>query len=422
MKNNNIKILFFLLLVIAISCEDKAEKKSEIQKQVEVKKISTKLKHSTPKKKLLKKLPKKKIYYETKFVSARSGLQYRARPKGNVLGKFPLNTSLEIIDYPKTKDQIKDGNKILKGEWVGVKKDLDTVYVFNGFLSYEYTYSDIILYEVSPYSKEQDGTTRTAFLNLSETYFINSYDTKKDKLEELLVTEDDFDKDTIRFNKTQRKKLLKKLKLTENDKVFVYQIKNDRVLTFNIKDLPAIACVNIYASGNYQDNPESYEYGFDLGKKINTYGNLVYVGKSNPFQTGKLKPIIWTKIENKEFPDNKKLKDHSKTTSYIFATTNYNYYLQSFSSSSEHIVIVSNKTKTEVFNKYFYDSEGAYLQSLTIAGNKNKEQYQEQWAGKLFKNKATVVFGFMGYSFGCPSITVLDKTEPLIEIRCDNRH
>jgi hypothetical protein len=183
--------------------------------------------------------------------------------------------------------------------------------------------------------------------------------------------------------------------------------------------------MNIYGPYNdHQNQEDDYEFGFDLGKMITDWDNLVFIGKKNPFQTSRLKPIIWTPIENKRFPNNEDLKKSDNLSSFIFSSERYDYFLQKPEerAGNYHIVIIDKDLKSVVFNQHYYDSEGTYLTGLNITGQDNIEVQQSQWTGKLFKNKATIIFGFLGYSFGCPSINVLDETEPTIPILCDNRH
>ena len=71
------------------------------------------------------------------FVKAQSGLNYRKSPNGEILGKFSLNTEVYIVEYTGLVEEIKDENKSVEGEWVGVKKDNDTVYLAH---CYPYTY------------------------------------------------------------------------------------------------------------------------------------------------------------------------------------------------------------------------------------------------------------------------------------------
>lgn len=72
-----------------------------------------------------------------KFVSAKSGLNYRKKPKGEIIGKFSYGQKIQIIEHSNIFQKIKDDNKTISGEWLGVIIDNDTVikYVFGGFLS-----------------------------------------------------------------------------------------------------------------------------------------------------------------------------------------------------------------------------------------------------------------------------------------------
>lgn len=76
------------------------------------------------------------------YVSAESGLNYRQRPKEKILGKFELNEIVTVIHRTGSFQTIEDNEKQIKGEWVGIKKGIDTVYVFDGFLSKEKIFLD----------------------------------------------------------------------------------------------------------------------------------------------------------------------------------------------------------------------------------------------------------------------------------------
>ncbi|WP_299681212.1 hypothetical protein [uncultured Dokdonia sp.] len=422
-------LLFVIFLLVSCKENTTEQKVVKSKTQIELKEpkdipvdtIGSKKKVEVPKQ------------YKHKFVIARSGLNYRDAPKGNILGKFPLNTQLKIIEYPKITDQIKEGETIMNGEWVGVEKDTDTVYVFNGFLSFDYVTSDIKLYLASSYYKEQEGTIRTAFINVSETYFENRYNESNDDNENSILTEANLKKDTIRLTKSQRSKFLKFSNISESDTAYIYSIADGNVETLPIKDLPVIACMNIYGSYNDNLNQEhDYEFGFDLG--TNSYGEFVFIGKNNPFHTEKLTPIIWKKIDTqdvqKEFnPDI--ITDHRKrwfngyevTASYSFSKDHLTYYIQDLTVNKtihRYLIVVNTDTEKIVFEHVLINSESTYLVPLRITDS--TENYNGQWTGKLFKNKEAVLFGFLGYSFGCPSISILDTTEPPIRILCDNRH
>lgn len=365
--------------------------------------------------------------YPFYYVIAQSGLNYRESPKGKILGKFPFNFQLKVIERSKILDEIRDNAKVLKGEWFGVEHGLDTVYVFSGFLSFNKAISDIKIYNLWPYSVDNDGNASTAFINVSDSYFPNSQESPA------LFEESDY-KDTIRLNAEQRILFLKTIHFSESDHIFIYDIKKDLVKTFKVQDFPLIACVNVYAAG--ASHEYDYEFGFDLGKKFKTDRKMVYIGKENPFQTGKLKSIQWKKIDPKEFPLKfdlqlidielvETMQNIIPNETYIFAQDNLLYYLQNLEKNGieviRYLVVLNSETKDLVSQKIYMETEGTYLTPLNTE-IKTSPHFKGQWTGQLFKNQPAVIFGFMGHSFGCPYLDVLSSTKPAIPILCDNRH
>lgn len=423
-----LKILALIISVQLFNCKESNDKSNSIETRTETKYQDSIVTTSSvvPK---TKTTPKTYNYF---YVAAKSGLNYRDKPNGKVLGKFPLNSYVNVIENTGITHQVKDGGKTIKGEWVGVEKDKDTVYVFSGFLSPNYTPSDIQLYLASSFYAENNGDTRTAFINISETYFTDLHTHfEGQEREHYVLTEQDFSKDTIRLNKNQRKKFLKQSLLSETDKVFIYSINDGNVETFKVKDLPAIACINIYfGSGGYEKSEYDYEFGFDLGQR--NIGDFVFIGKKDPFKTGKLTSIIWKKATNTNFPkqinDNIKMwwldNGYTKGDAYKFSNSDYEYVVQNINRKGElntrYLFIIDITDNKVIFNKIFSESEGTYLIPLNT---KTKEGYSEyQFAGQLFKDKSDIIFGFESHSFGCPSITIIDPTEPPVPTLCDNRH
>jgi hypothetical protein len=430
---NHLQLILLSILLLTFGCKEKRkeQKTNRTEKQVEQNK-SVEIPKDTDVKEKNKELAK---HNEYKCVVARSGLNYWDLPRGKVLGKFSLNRPLKIIEYTKIEDQIKDGEKTIKGEWVGVEKNSDTVYVFNGFLSNFNVQSDIKLYDASSFYQENDGKKRTAFLNLSETYFAGVYNESGERNRSSILRESDLANDPVRLNQNQRKKLINKLKIAESDKVFIYLIKSDSVLSFNLKDLPVIARMNIYGSDNYGNIEGTYEFGFDLGEKITDSDNFAYIGKENPFQTGKLESITWRKIKNQEFPkkfSNDIIDDRRRSwfngiepgEAYKFSTNNLEYYIQNLNKDEKiihrYLIVIDSRTNKISYENVQISSESTYLTPLKTANS--KKQDDSQWTGELFKNKPALIFGFLGATFGCPSINFLDETEPAIRILCDNRH
>lgn len=72
---------------------------------------------------------------DIRYVDSESGLNYREAPNGEIINKFPYNTSLNIVQVTGVYQEVKDEDEVLNGEWLGVIKEKDTVYVFSKFLS-----------------------------------------------------------------------------------------------------------------------------------------------------------------------------------------------------------------------------------------------------------------------------------------------
>ena len=68
---------------------------------------------------------------------AKSGLNYRKKPKGKIIGKFEFGEQVEIKKRTDIFQNISDKGKQIKGEWLGVvtKNQPDIKYVFDGFLA-----------------------------------------------------------------------------------------------------------------------------------------------------------------------------------------------------------------------------------------------------------------------------------------------
>ena len=169
------------------------------------------------------------------YVSARSGLNFRNKPKGEVLGKFALNTKLRVIENTNIFEKIIDGKNTVEGEWVGVEKDKDTVYVFSAYLSTTLSGSDLKVYYTNPYYNYENDV-RQGFINISDSY----YDILESNSNEILYKRD-LRKDTIQLDEKQRSRLLRKLDISEDDTAFIYNFPLDSIIAYKIKNLPVIA-------------------------------------------------------------------------------------------------------------------------------------------------------------------------------------
>ena len=244
------------------------------------------------------------------------------------------------------------------------------------------------------------------------------------------------------FDNKYRTRFLSKTEISETDSLFIYDYAKDKLTSFLIKNLKTAAMLNSRTSTeNWPYKHRDYMIGFEIDTK-NLKGlspdyknSLVYVGKENPFVEKQMMPIVWKKITAKEYPDEKLKKEHKKIitnaltgSSYFFETKNYQYFLQEYANSNKIIyarrLIVTDVKNQEteaneiIIDKLFYQKEDISLSPLNYSeGSKTVNQ----WTGKLFKNKPAVIFGFENASFGCLGISIIDKSNEEIYLKCDNR-
>ncbi|MFK7933494.1 MAG: hypothetical protein AB8G22_08285 [Saprospiraceae bacterium] len=358
--------------------------------------------------------------FQPAYVNAKSGLNYRKSPKGEILGKFPLNTYLKVIERTKIYEEIKDEGGLLKGEWVGIEQGKDTVYVFDAFLSESLTFSDLQIYYLS--AREEPPY---AYINVSESYPWNN-----ENDDPTILLEQELGKDPIIFSKKRKQTFLKKMQLSPSDTAFVFQLYTDTIQKFAVSELSAIATVNVYAQGDRELSEYDYEFSFGLPVegRFDTE-SLVYIGKENPFQTGKIKLMIWQQIDNK-FP--KKiiserqylLNDTPMQTeqAYKFTHQQLTYYLQElvYNKSRGYRFLAVMEADEVIYSSLLSESESTYLNPRQIENKRS--DYGMQWTGEIFKGKSPILYGFTGESFGCPPIDFVDRSEPTIIISCDNRH
>lgn len=285
---------------------------------------------------------------------------------------------------------------------------------------------EIMLFSLS------DSNDKTIFISLSDIYPLS------DHIDSLAVPEESSE-EHFKLNSIYRKRFLTKTKIAESDNIFLYDYVQNKLLSFTVKNLNVVANLSPYESGD--ETPHSqYDYmiGFEIDKKLTQvfgdYANeiLVAVGEKNPFAEKQLTAIVWKKINSKEFPS-KKIKDefgvleqkYAIGNSYTFKFGSLEYFIQDFirdeTTFARRLLVVDSKTKAIIHEDLFSEGESDSLAPLNFI-NKEEGNSQNQWTGKLFKNKETVIFGFEYHSFGCPEITVLGKKPTPIGIYCDNRH
>ncbi|WP_264524426.1 oxidoreductase [Flavobacterium sp. N502536] len=304
-------------------------------------------------------------------------------------------------------------DSIPKGEEAGLKKE------------------NINLFTLTP-----KDSSDVAFVSLSDIYPVND---EKDTLVLPNIEKlGKYDAQYFTFDKSYRKRFLSKTNISETDSVFIFDYAKRKLVSFVVKNLKTAAMLNGYSSeGDWPYHNYDFMIGFEINKKyLNGFsdyfrGAVVYVGKENPFSKEGLKPMDWKKVSSKEYPskpmkseDRALLKNKLTGNTYAFKTADYQYFLQDYLDTNKTIygrrlLVADAKTKAIIIEKLYSQSEGTSPAPLNYEEGDNEVN---QWAGKLFKNKPAVVFGFEYFSFGCPEISIIDKSNEEIFIQCDNRH
>jgi len=290
---------------------------------------------------------------------------------------------------------------------------------------------DLKVYTVGGYG---NGETMLYYVSLSDSYSYSENETEQDAIipDEYLGDLENTEMLHFELKSEYRKRFLSRLQIAESDSVFVYFQIQDSVASYAVSDLSLMAVINMYYSDS--DGPvtfQDYMIGFDFGNLQS--GDFVVISNQNPFQTGKLNPLLWQETQADQFPGNTKLEPeyhHVQPTetgkTYISTSDNYTYYVQELLHEGRLIgrklAVVHTFRKDIVLDHFLMDGESASSAPLNgIQTNTNLAEFY-QFAGELFIGKPPVIYGFQFESFGCPAIYFLNQNTQPIQTLCDNRH
>jgi hypothetical protein len=303
-------------------------------------------------------------------------------------------------------------------------------------------HNDRRLYRLISSEYTDDSPDDAGFISLSDSYLLsehsdslaipNLYNNVSDE-NPITAVKDGY----INLKSRHRKRFLTKTGISETDKLFLYNYYHNTLDSIAVKNLNVVALISTYISP--KDRPYSqrdYMIGFEvekrLMKKLGMYYDktFAYIGNQNPFIQGQLKPIVWEKIERADFPAVAMSTKNSllwqkwkREKAYKYEANNLGYYVQEFLNiRGRRVLVIDLQTKETMLDLFYFSSESSSPAPLNFT---YEGLTPEQWTGRLFKGKPTVLFGFEYISFGCPSIIFLDKSESgvgFIEIYCDNRH
>jgi hypothetical protein len=311
----------------------------------------------------------------------------------------------------------------------------DTLIIENSAVenNYEQNIQDLAVFSV--YWLERSDI---AFVSLSDIYLLeddDSYSLALPNIEEMGVDSAQY----FVLEKRYRDRFLSETKISETDSVFIYDYSINKLVPIVVKNLKVVAMVTVYASErDYPYPPYYYMIGFEIdAEKLKGFSDyyrhtLVSAGKENPFVQEPLTPIVWGKIATEDYPSkeiegeyNAYLKTLAIGDTHLFEANGLQYFLQTlldkqFSQPTyRRLLVVDSKTKDIIIEKIYGRGEGTSVSPLNY---EYVDAEINQWTSRLFKNKPPVVFGFEYISFGCPFISIIDKSNEDIFIYCDNRH
>ncbi|MDI7185024.1 hypothetical protein QMM42_02165 [Leptospira santarosai] len=307
--------------------------------------------------------------------------------------------------------------------------------------------------DLNLYNLDTCGNQSVRFVSLSDKYPVYDYpdwfaipklkNRKKKDLQYLIL------------GRKYRARFLSKTKISENDTVFIYDYFTETIATFPVKNLNAVACLSPYMS-DMDDAPpysqQDYMIGFEIDKKLlknfknksfEYENSLIYIGKQNPFQKGRIKSILWKNIDPKKLSTFKikvkyatKLSGYSFGKAYQFDSAPLRYYLQDLfeyddlgrpafilgQPNCRRLIVINTKTKEMIFEKFYCVHEEPSLVPLNVVGHAKDWRSKTQWTGEIFKDRPPVIFGFLYVGVGCPSIDFLEQSGSYVRINCDNRH
>lgn len=293
----------------------------------------------------------------------------------------------------------------------------------------------LIVYDVKDH-RSQEGE-RIAFISLSDGYRLVDHPDSQAVPNEHLGERGKVGPGYFTLTDQFRSRCLRKTKIAESDKVYIYDYVQNIHVVRNIADLKLVALVSPY----YSSQPLSqhdYMIGFEMdGESLKGFHEhflnaYAVVGKEDPFIREKMYPMVWEKVDSVLFPPHNN-KDHSGLTmkvypigqTYRYERDNLTYFLQDYMwknrLSYRRFIVTRFNDHSVVYSNLYYDGESSSFAPLHLA-NDDKVTRTLQWTGRLFKNKPTVFVGLTFHSFGCPAIDFIDLKEPSIRIYCDNRH
>lgn len=121
---------------------------------------------------------------EPMFVIAKSGLNYRDKPNGKILGKLSYGEKVFVIEKTGIIEEIKDNGELITGEWVGIKNKFKKKhYVFSAYLIGKIDEIEVGVEEKYEKSKQLSfqQITEKEYLSVSSEAYLNEAKLEEDK-------------------------------------------------------------------------------------------------------------------------------------------------------------------------------------------------------------------------------------------------
>ncbi len=225
---------------------------------------------------------------------------------------------------------------------------------------------------------------------------------------------------------------LKFIGVSESQKLFIFDYRQDVILEFHISDLPLVGILSPYTSERDFPVPEHYfMIGFEFSEEVvdKLKGSmthiLVSIDDENPFQKGKAEAIIWNEVDFSEYPkDENEIEDTAY--SYLkYSYDDYEYYTMAVPGryyTNIRVKVIHVPSGEQILDQVYGRGEGASATSVLTPRSENPYNQFDQWTGYLFKGQPPVLIGLENQSFGCEPIDFLDEDPIRVYPLCDNRH
>ncbi len=374
-------------------------------------------------------------------VQAPSGLNYRAAPQGDALGKFADGDTVRLIRHSGVFDELMDAQKARYGEWVQVQRGDSSGYVFDAYLAAVPPKTPTGQAALRPpfplETYHKAGEKEFVYVPLSGAY---SWRHQPDSILIDSAYLGDGDYPPYHYLEGEKRRLfLRRMRIQPDELLIIYDYLDDQLYRYPVKDLPLLAHVNTYSGGKTHQH-QDYVIGLSLEDKWQAHtldeltNSFAVIDSQSPFARGQLHPLRWEPVAPTQFPpvpldstSAVELASHTATDVFHAAAPGLHCYVRVYQQpdprrdweQARHYVVQSEQGV--VLDQVEYLREGDSFADMTMTGDSAK-YCPFQWMGKLYQKAPPVLFGLRFISFDCPWMYLLDGSGQFLRIACDNHH